>query len=193
MLLGTTLDYQLSGCGAVVKAEVETTATPQRVDFVIENLRSQAKIGGVLDGLNPQADYNIVTYKSHHESLDVDAINEFIGYFVGYKKGVAKASTDKDHSGDTYHLTAVCTRYSDALVKQAGNKWSQIKDGVYRIELLIDIIVVITSRVEIKPSNSAWLLFSHDKDRIEYALGLPENAIIPYYIPKLLREELERK
>ncbi|KOR27175.1 hypothetical protein TI04_13820, partial [Achromatium sp. WMS2] len=84
LLLGTTLDYQLSSLGAVLKTEVETTATPQRVDFVIENLHLQAHGTRVLDGLNPQADHNLITYKSHHEALDADAINELIGYFVGY-------------------------------------------------------------------------------------------------------------
>ncbi|KOR32829.1 hypothetical protein TI05_04780 [Achromatium sp. WMS3] len=192
LLLGTTLNYKFGGSGAVIKSEVETTATPQRVDFVIENLHHYAKISQVLDGLNAEADHNIVTYKSHHQTLDANAINEHIGYYIGYKKGIEKL-TDRDHSQDTYHLVAVCTRYPEALIKEAGTKWSQLKPGVYKINLLIDITVVVTSQVEMKPHNSAWLLFSHDKERVEYALNLPENAYIPDYIPKLLQEELQRK
>ncbi len=191
LLLGTTLNYKFGGSGTVVKSEVETTVTPQRVDFVIGNLSDYAKINQILDGLNPQADHNIVTYKSHHETLDTNAINEHIGYYVGYKKGIEKL-TDKDHSKDTYHLVAVCTRYPEVLASQAGTKWSQIKTGVYKINWFIDITVVVTSQVEMQPHNSAWLLFSHDQERVEYALSLPENAQIPDYISKLLRDELAK-
>ncbi|KOR28461.1 hypothetical protein TI04_10930, partial [Achromatium sp. WMS2] len=143
--------------------------------------------------LNPQADHNLITYKSHHEALDADAINELIGYFVGYKKSLINASSDRDRSKDTYHLVAVCTRYPEALAKQAGNRWSQLNPGIYRIDWLISIIVVVTSRVVKQPHNSAWLLFSHDRERVEYALRLPENAQIPEYIPRLLRDELDKK
>ncbi|KOR33080.1 hypothetical protein TI05_03250 [Achromatium sp. WMS3] len=189
-LLGTTLDYKFGGSGAVVKSEIETTATRQLLDFAIGNLKHYAKHHRVLDGLNPNADHNIVTYKSHHETLDVNAINEHIGYYVGYKKGIEKL-TDKDHSQDSYHLVAVCTRYPEILAQQAGSKWSKLQDGLYRLDLLIKIIVVVTSQVEIAPHNSSWLLFSHDKERVEYALALPENADIPEYVPRLLREELQ--
>ncbi|KOR30979.1 hypothetical protein TI04_03165, partial [Achromatium sp. WMS2] len=192
LLMGTTLDYQLRVLGATLKAEVETAAIAQRVDFVIENLRLHTQGRAVLDGLDPAADHNLITYKSHHEALDADAINELISYFVEYKKGFIKQGMDNKQNKYTYNLVAVCTRYPEALAKQAGNKWSQIKPGVYNIDLLINITVVVTSKVTMQPRNSAWLLFSHDRERVEYALNLPENAQIPEYIPKLLRDELDK-
>ncbi|KOR32617.1 hypothetical protein TI05_06165 [Achromatium sp. WMS3] len=191
-LLGTTLDHKFGGSGAVLKSEIETTATQQLLDFAIGNLRNYAKNNRVLDGLDPNADHNIVTYKSHHETLDANAINEHIGYYIGYKKGIEKL-TDKDHSQDTYHLVAVCTRYPETLAQQAGAKWSKLQKGVYKLDLLLDITIVVTSQVEVTPHNSSWLLFSHDKNRVEYALALPENADLPEYIPRLLREDLQLK
>ncbi|KOR32277.1 hypothetical protein TI05_08255 [Achromatium sp. WMS3] len=180
------------GSGAVLKSEIETTATQQLLDFAISNLRNYAKNNRVLDGLDPNADHNIVTYKSHHETLDANAINEHIGYYIGYKKGIEKL-TDKDHSQDTYHLVAVCTRYPETLAQQAGTRWSKLQTGVYKLDWLIDITIVVTSQVEVTPHNSSWLLFSHDKNRVEYALALPEHADLPEYIPRLLREELKVK
>jgi hypothetical protein len=184
-LLGTVLDYQLSPYGAVVKTEVETTVTPQRVDFVIENLGLQSNPQGFLAGLDPAANYNVITYKSHNETLNAHAIHELIGYYVGFRKSVEKSAVESETTA-TYNLVAVCTNYPQALEKQAAGNWVKLQDGVYRTSFFMDITIVVTSQVAKQPSNSTWLLFSHDKERVEYALALPENAQIPDYITKLL-------
>jgi len=63
------------------------------------------------------------------------------------------------------------------MYQQAGTRWSQLQTGVYKLDWMIDITIVVTSQVEVTPHNSSWLLFSHDKNRVEYALPCQKTLI----------------
>jgi hypothetical protein len=97
--------------------------------------------GRLPDGLDNLATHNLITFKSHQETLDDWALKELTGHYVNYRKQV---SLDKLLPEEEFRLYAVCSRFPSQLAKGAG--WTRLQAGVYECRRGSDAIRVVVLR-----------------------------------------------
>jgi hypothetical protein len=133
------------------------------------------------DGLRADVEISLLTYKSHHESLTIWAIQELIGHYVSYRKTLAAQDQDRTLPDATrFQLYAVTTMYPTALATQMEAAWQHTEqNGVYRLTgFELNIVVIVTRQIPPASHNRPWNLLSHDPELIRYALEqgqLPED------------------
>jgi len=115
------------------------------------------------DGLDNLAKYNLLTYKSHQETLDKWALKELVGHYTAYRKLVSK---DLNHlrPEEEFRLYAACTRYPANL----GKLLTKTQAGVYEIEFCHPIRVLVLSQFPETPNNAFWQLFSAKAEKVLY-------------------------
>jgi hypothetical protein len=181
-LMGLLLERTLSEAFWEVRLEAETTRVPQYLDVLILKRPTPMPQAIMLpDGLTLTTEINLLSYKSHQESLTIWTIQELIGHYVSYRKILAVK--DQDHTlpdAARFQLYAITTMYPTALATQMGTAWQVTEQsGVYRlIGFGLEITVIVTRQIPPAPHNRPWNLLSHDPKLIRYAVEqepLPED------------------
>jgi len=113
------------------------------------------------DGLDNLAKHNLLTYKSHQETLDKWALKELVGYYIAYRKLV---SPDLNHllPEAEFRLYAACTRYPANL----GKLLTKRQAGVYELEFAHPMRVLVLSQFPETPNNAFWQLFSANAAKV---------------------------
>ena len=167
-LFGLMLQDQFYGSPYRVEVEVDVSRQAQLLDVVIveqeaPNHWSDADL--LPDGLESLKAHNLITFKSHHESLNDWAIKELIGYYVNYRKQISPKN--KLIAQHDFGLYAVCHRYPQKL---SDYLHPGAVPGIYELKWGIDIIrVIILSQMSLEPKNDLWQLFSHQRSQVELA------------------------
>ena len=193
-LLGMVLTDLFTGRPWRVELEQELTLKSQRLDILIierqagEATSTQAQdLAGLPDGLEPLAGHNLLTYKSHHEALDVWALEELTGHYVTYRKlqSIRAAQARRGRSGGAsagqagarllpardFRRYAVATRMPRGLLRRLppgvcrATEWP----GVYDLVLGVPPIrlIVINALAE-HPRNAPWEIFAGELARSRY-------------------------
>ncbi|KHD06388.2 hypothetical protein PN36_04405 [Candidatus Thiomargarita nelsonii] len=102
------------------------------MDIVIIKKCSGNPIKNLPDGLENLVQYNLLTYKSLREPLNVWAIEELIGHYVNYRKQISP-SLDNLLPDSDFKLFALSTSYPHKLGHSI--KIKKIKDGVYDLRI----------------------------------------------------------
>jgi hypothetical protein len=84
-------------------------------------------VGRLPDGLDGLAEHNLITFKSHRETLDAWAMKELVGHYVAYRKLVSASPSDLLPE-QAFRLYAVCARFPQNLSGQA--PWHEQQAGV---------------------------------------------------------------
>src|SRR5215813_12546356 len=88
-LFGLLLTDFFTGSPFVVEVERDLSVQQQLLDVVIVR-RDRGKFAGRLpDGLEGLVAQNLITFKSHHEALDIWAMKELVGHYVAFRKLVS--------------------------------------------------------------------------------------------------------
>src|SRR3954452_25197152 len=88
-LFGLLLTDFFTGSPFTVEVERDLSQQQQFLDVVIVR-RGRGRVTERLpDGLTDLTDHNLITFKSHHETLDGWAVKELIGHYVAYRKLVS--------------------------------------------------------------------------------------------------------
>ena len=117
------------------------------------------------DGLENLGLYNLLTYKSHHESMSEWAIEELVGHYVNYRKQISQQLDYLLPQAD-FRLFAVSTRFPEKLAKQI--QFKEIGQGVYDIKWGIrDIRIIVLSQIPESEKNAPWLMFSAVPDKVK--------------------------
>jgi hypothetical protein len=151
----------------VYKVELEKDLTiNQYIDIVIIKKESGGEIQEVPDGLDNLSDYNLVTYKSFRESLNIWALDELLAYYVMYRKMLA--GKDKKLLGDEkFCLYALSTRRPKKLFNH--KIFNVLMQGVYEAEWGgKHIRVIVPEETAPIPRNALWHLLSGKPDNILY-------------------------
>jgi len=158
-------DY-FTGLPFIVEVERDLSEQQQFLDVVIVR-RGRGRTNIRLpDGLNDLAEHNLITFKSHHESLDTWAMKELIGHYVAYRKLVSPSPTELLPE-DRFRLYAVSPRFPDKLSTQI--RWHERQAGVYDCHWGTDVIRVIVARQLPRESQNAPLhLFSASPELIGF-------------------------
>src|ERR1700722_13618467 len=90
-LFGLLLTDFFTGSPFTVEVESDLSLQQQFLDVVIVR-RGPGEFDGELpDGLDDLIEHNLITFKSHRESLDAWAMKELVGHYVVYRKLVSAA------------------------------------------------------------------------------------------------------
>ena len=110
----------------VVEVERDLSQQQQFLDVVIVRRGSGRFDERLPAGLEDLTAHNLITFKSHHESLDAWAMKELIGHYVAYRKLVSRSPSELLPE-DQFRLYAVCARFPQNLSAQA--PWHERQGG----------------------------------------------------------------
>ena len=100
-----------------MELEKDLSLQRQLLDVVIIEKKGGKTPDPLPDGLENLAAHNLMTYKSHQESLDGWTIEELCGHYVNYRKRLGPSS-EKLPLEEDFQLYAVSTRYPEKLASQ---------------------------------------------------------------------------
>ncbi len=166
-LFGLTLTDFFWGSSYKIELEKDLSIKQQLLDVVIIE-KKNGKIPDILpDGLEDLAAHNLMTYKSHRESLDGWTIEELCGHYVNYRKQVSPDFNNLLPATD-FRLFAVSTRYPENLSREI-KFTAKDQPGVYDIKWGIrNIRIIVLSRINKSEKNAPWLIFSAVPEKIEF-------------------------
>jgi hypothetical protein len=149
-----------------VELEKDLSLKQQLLDVVIIEKKAGPAPGVLPDGLDDLAAHNLMTYKSHQESLDGWTIEELCGHYVNYRKQISP-SFDKLLPAEDFRLYAVSTRYPEKLADQI--ELFSRAPGIYDVQWgSRKIRIIVLSRITKSPKNAPWLMFSAKSDKVTY-------------------------
>ena len=168
-LFGLLLTDFFSGSPFTVEVERDLSQQQQLLDVVIVR-RGRGRFSGALpDGLGDLAEHNLITFKSHRESLDGWAMKELVGHHVAYRKLVSP-SPSALLPEDRFRLYAVCARFPHNLSGQV--PWRGPQAGVYDCRWGTDTIrVVVAGELPREAHNAPLHLFSASPELVGFASG----------------------
>ncbi|MBY0521832.1 MAG: hypothetical protein K2R98_00445 [Gemmataceae bacterium] len=165
-LFGLLLTDFFTDSPFLVEVERDLSQQQQFLDVVVLR-RGRGRMAIRLpDGLNDLRTHNLITFKSHRESLDNWAMKELIGHYVGYRKLVSPSPSELLPE-DRFRLYAVCARFPETL--SARVPWHQRQAGVYHCQWGTDEVrVVVAGQLSREPHNAPLHLFSASPELIGF-------------------------
>src|SRR3990172_6134067 len=165
--LGLLLVESFTGSNYDVELEKELSYLRQMVDILIIRKRRGRPLSQVPNGFENLAEYNLLTFKSHQESLGKWSIEELIGHYVNYRKREIGDVDKEMHPETLFRLYAVCAHYPRKLFE--GLAVTAVSPGVFDILYgQTDVRVIVLSQVPQTPNNAIWCLFSGIVARVQY-------------------------
>ncbi len=182
-LFGIFLTDFFTGTPYTVELEKDLSLQQQYLDVVILHKEQGEFQGKLPDGLENLNQHNLISYKSMHESFDAWALQELIGHYVNYRKQLAGDSLLDENE---FNLYAVSTRFPQKLSNQLD--FTEIKQGVYELDLTVKIRLIVLSRIKKAPHNAMWHLFSNKLEAINYGKKYHQMKTNPSSAVNLLYE-----
>jgi len=165
-LFGLLLTDFFTGSPFVVEVERDLSVQQQLLDVVIVRRRRGRFAGRLPDGLEGLRAHNLITFKSHRETLDSWAMKELVGHSVAYRK-LTSPSPSELLPEDRFGLYAVTARHPDRLSGRI--PWERVGPGVYDCQWGTDRIrVVVAGELPQEPHNAPLHLFSARATLIEF-------------------------
>jgi hypothetical protein len=168
-LFGLVLTDFFTGSPFVVELEKDLSLQQQYLDVVILRKGKGRFTGRLPDGLDTLATHNLMTFKSHQETLDDWALKELTGHYVNYRKQLSPQDEPLLPESN-FRLYAVCSRYPHNLANQV--PWEAVQPGVYRCRRGTDVIgVVVAGQLPRAEHNALLHLFSASAEQVGYGAG----------------------
>ncbi|QTA86425.1 hypothetical protein [Desulfonema magnum] len=166
-LFGLSLTDYFTGTDYTVELEKDLSLKQQLLDVVIIEKKAGKPPDELPDGLKNLASHNLLTYKSHQESLNSWALDELTGHYVNYRKQISPSLNELLPVRD-FRLYAVTTMYPRNLADQVPFRF--LSQGVYEVRWgSRKVRIIVLSRIPKVERNSLWLLFSGTAGKIRYA------------------------
>jgi len=167
---GLAIEGDFSDYPFEILREKDMSTQEEYLDVLIINTKRGTYPTPLPDGLENLKSYNLITYKSLHESLNAWTIEELIGHYVSYRKMLSSEDKKKKlPPEEDFQLYAICTIHPQKLLKQ--HKHKRIKKGVYELTWgAKKICIIVLSAVPKSRKNALWNIFSNVKKNIEYGL-----------------------
>ncbi|MCC7424163.1 MAG: hypothetical protein IT428_28180 [Planctomycetaceae bacterium] len=167
-LFGLSLTDFFQGTDVTVELEVDLSHRQQFLDVVLIRRGTTPLPRRLPDGFEELAPHNLVSFKSHRESLDGWALCELIGHYVNYRKQAGASMQDLLPESD-FRMYAVCVRYpqnlanSGVLTAVSEGVWDAILPGVATIR------IIVVHRLPQEEHNAILHLFSAQAEPLRYA------------------------
>jgi hypothetical protein len=149
-----------------VELERDLSQQQQLLDVLIVRRKAGRLKLQLPDGLDDLIEHNLITFKSHRETLDAWAIKEFVGHYVAYRK-LASPSPARLLPEERFRLYAVCARFPHNLSNQV--PWQARQTGVYDYVWGTDTVrVVVTGELPREAHNAPLHLFSASAELVGF-------------------------
>jgi hypothetical protein len=167
-LFGLVLTDFFTGSPFVVELEKDLSLKKQLLDVIILRKYPGTFSDPMPEGLEHLATHNLITFKSHQESLDDWALKELTGHYVNYRKQVSP-SLQQLLPEEEFRLYAVCARFPHNLAGQAA--WVEKRQGIYECRRGTDPIgVVVLRQLPQSAHNALWHLFSAAPEQVAFGV-----------------------
>ncbi len=154
------------GTAVTVETEKDLSLRQQFVDLLILHKGPGPIPRRLPDGFEDLATFNLVTFKSFQEALDVWALWELVGHFVNYRKQSSPSLNNLRPLAD-YRLFAVCARYPQQLAQLV--PLTPVREGVYDVVGFgLRIRVIVTGQLALAEHNAMLHLFSIREETLRY-------------------------
>jgi len=165
-LFGLTWTDFFQGTSVDVETELDLSLKQQFIDLVLIH-RGKGPISRPLpDGFDDLAAHNLVTFKSHQESLDGWSLCELVGHFVNYRKQYSPSLQNLLPETD-YRLFAVCARFPQNLAQRVPLAF--VRDGVYEVALITQRIrIIVVHQLPQADHNAMLHLFSAREELLRF-------------------------
>ena len=186
-LFGLTLADFFLNSAYEVELEKDLSLKQQLLDVVIIEKKEGKAPASLPDGLEDLAAHNLMTYKSHQESLDSWTIEELCGHYVNYRKQISP-SFDKLLPAEDFRLYAVSTRHPAKLAERVD--LTPAGTGVYDVRWGVrNVRIIVLSRIARTGKNAPWLMFSAVSDKVAFgAARYRWNSPVSGIINKLFKK-----
>jgi hypothetical protein len=165
-LFGMSLTDLFYGLPVVVELEKDLSLKQQLLDVVVLRRELGPLPVDLPDGFENLSRHNLISFKSHQESLDGWTLDELIGHYVNYRKQV---SPDWDHllPENDFRLYAVCIRTPRNLLQ--AHPLQELRPGVYEGRSYTQPIrIVVVHELPQAAPNALLHLFSARQEAIEF-------------------------
>lgn len=164
-LFGLFLTDFFDGSPFDVELEKDLSLQQQLLDVIVVRKKPGEVEKRLPDGFEDMADHNLITFKSHAQSLDPWSIEELIGHYVTYRKLISPA--DKLRPSGSFRLFAVSARFPAGLSRKV--RLIKQQPGVYETDTgLKPVRIVVASRLPKAEHNAILHLFSGNPDVVEF-------------------------
>jgi hypothetical protein len=149
------------------------------------------------DGFEDLAHYNLVSFKSHRQTLTLFALHELVGHYGNLRKQVSPSMDEEDLLPvEQFRLFAVSARYPQQLAGELGADWRRVGEGVHDvIGLGLRIRVVVPNQLPPEEHNALLHLFSTSAERLvfagrHYRIHSPDTSSLLQKLFQRIREEI---
>jgi hypothetical protein len=166
-LFGLMVQDFFTGTPCEVELERDLSVKSQFLDVLILN-KTAGAINRVLpDGLEGHLfEHNLITFKSHRETMNGWAILELLGHYVDYRKQISP-SFDDLLPEEKFRLFAIAARFPEGLSKQV--PLTEVQSGVYDLALGVATIrIIVAGQLPQTEPNALLHLFSASPPLLEY-------------------------
>lgn len=180
------------GTTVTVETEIDLSLKQQFLDVVLIRTGAEPIPRPLPDGFEDLAAHNLVTFKSHQETLDGWALCELVGHYVNYRKQCSPSMQELLPEND-FRLLAVCARFPQNLTQQV--TLTPVRAGVYEIQLLTRTVrVIVVHQLPREEHNSLLHLFSAREELLRYARQhyrpqSPETSTLIYELFQAYKED----
>ena len=192
-ILGMTLVDFFSNTNYSVEIEKELEL-PQFLDYLVvkgDNINHSSLI--LPDGMETLSQYNLLTFKSLRQPLDLWAVDELISYYVLYRK-IISPSPEKLISENNFKLFCISTRFPTKLSKEVS--LIPIKKGVFHLNHgHVPIVIIVIAKLPQNQKNAIFHLFSTKSENMSFALKSYhwKREDIKHFVIKEMYEQLQKE
>ena len=166
-MFGVMVQDFFRGTPYVVELERDLSVKSQFLDVLIVR-----KTGDVLDRVLPDGlegrlvSHNLITFKSHWDTLDDCAIDELLAHYVNYRKQVSPSFNDLLPKDD-FRLFAICARSPAGLASLV--PLTQIQSGVLEaVWGTWRIRIIVANELPRTEANAMLHLFTASRELLQY-------------------------
>ncbi len=165
-LFGLSLIDFFRGMPVTVELEKDLSLKQQFLNVILIRKGTEPLTRQLPDGFDKLAAHNLVTYKSHRETLDGWALNELVGHYVNYRKQVSPSMRELLPETD-FRLFAVSARFPRDLARET--VLTEVHAGVYEARHFTGrISLVVVNELPQAEINALLHLFSTQPNLIRY-------------------------
>lgn len=180
------------GTTITVETEIDLSLKQQFLDLVLIRKGPGPIPRPLPDGFEDLAAHNLLTFKSHQETLDSWALCELVGHYVNYRKQRSPSLQNLLPESD-FRLLAVCARYPHNLAQEV--TLTPVQDGVYELRMAtMRVRIIVVHQLPQVEHNAMLHLFGAREELLRYGQEhyqpySPETSTLLYELFKAYSED----